>query len=222
MACWFAPFQTNVRVKWSVDPTFRPRGGSLSRPSAVMSRPFQPGIGGGSSWEDQSGWVGEEHNHVLRSPHEVHPGSLGRRRDTISGKKDIFVPACPGRVGRGARHLTSFLHQRQRPTATYGIDRYLFPSFAKDRIFCRTCVGVQGISSASDAVSFRGGESATPNSGCLVLSPKSESASIPHRSSLRPGPCVLPVLFHRDLPQDIAARGARYDPLVGRSEKRRG
>lgn len=62
-----------------------------------MSRPFQPGIGGGSSWEDQSGWVGEEHNHVLRSPHEVHPGSLGRTRDTIAGEKDIFVPARPGR-----------------------------------------------------------------------------------------------------------------------------
>ena len=194
MACWFAPFQTNVRVKWSVDPTFRPRGGSLSRPSAVMSRPFQPGIGGGSSWEDQSGWVGEEHNHVLRSPHEVRPGSLGRRRDTISGKKDIFVPACPGRVGRGARHLTSFLHQRQRPTATYGIDRYLFPSFAKDRIFCRTCVGVQGISSASDAVSFPGGIR-RPALGCSVLSPKSESASIPPQIGAPPTSLCSPPPF---------------------------
>lgn len=34
---------------------------------------------------------------MLRSPHEVHPVSLGRARDTIAGETDIFVPARPGR-----------------------------------------------------------------------------------------------------------------------------
>lgn len=100
-------------------------------------------------------------------------------REIQSLAKQIFsFPPVQGGVRRGARHLTSFLHQRQRPTTTYRTDRFLFPSFAKDRIFCPTFVRVHGESSASDAVSFPGGIR-HPHSGCLVLSSKSESAPIP-------------------------------------------
>lgn len=171
---------------------------------------------------------------MLGSPHEVHPGSVGRARDTIAGKKDIFFPANPQggrvtkdrkgmpRVRRGTRHLTSFLQQRQRPTATYKTGRHLFSSLAEDRIFRPMFVRVQGRSSARDAMSSPGGIH-HPNIGCLVLSPKSESASIsPHKSGVRTGPCVLPDHFHRDLPRDIDAHGVRYDLPVGPSEKRGG
>lgn len=66
---------------------------------------------------------------------------------------------------------------------------------------------------------FRG-ESATHTAVAWSFRRSPSQHPSPHKSGLRPGPCVLPLLFHRDLPQDIDARGARYDPPVGRSEKR--